>query len=166
MGRRRADPRALCRRRLLLFARGLERPEDLELVARAALAVTVGTGRREEEGRHGRGRCPCCGGARLWRDTRLCARCCPDGLRDLPLHLRREVETAVVLSGLLPPAGLYRPPRDGPVLPRRTVLTCPEPSPERQARAGPPCGGARGPARHRPTRHGAGGGALRPPASP
>ena len=36
---KRLDPRALCRRRLVLFARELTRPEDLNLVARLALGL-------------------------------------------------------------------------------------------------------------------------------
>ena len=46
---RRLDPRALCRRRLLLFARELTRPEDLDLVARAALALMQAPARLRSE---------------------------------------------------------------------------------------------------------------------
>jgi hypothetical protein len=99
---RRLDPRALCRRRLLLFARELTRPQDLDLVAHAALALMQVPRPAEERVR--RNACPVCGGPPTFIYKRLCRRCCPDHLRDLPVHLIREVEQALTLAGrpLLP----------------------------------------------------------------
>jgi hypothetical protein len=99
---RRRDPRALCRRRLLWFARELTRPEELDLVARAALALIQAP--LTSQKRAGRNACPVCGGPPTFIYTRLCGRCCPDHLRDLPVHLIREVEQALTLAGrpLLP----------------------------------------------------------------
>jgi hypothetical protein len=98
----RLDPRALCRHRLLLFARELTRPQDLDLVARAVLALMQPPARRKQAA--GRNACPVCGGAPTFVYTRLCGRCCPDHLRSLPRHLIREVEHAFTLTGrpLLP----------------------------------------------------------------